>query len=222
MKTNWSDYEVFMKPIHLKGQAVTLTIVRAVEEDTHPRGGEIVKSPVLYFRELPFGLILSPTNRQTLAALYGDAVAGCIGKPIVVRSMPVKVGRIEKTPIRILNQRPNAPKIEPETGEIVSPAEASIGEPVTSSAAEATPGPTTQPEPPVSELDKYLGPRASAEGDWPKTETEFTAWLKAKGWNGQETRQALGGDAKTWLRKNPSQTWADVAMQVSEKHGGKS
>ena len=124
MKTNWSDYEVYLKPIHLKGKTVTLTIVRAVEEDTHPKGGAVVKAPVLYFRELPFGLILSPTNRQTLAALYGDAVSECIGKPIAVQSVAVRVGNTQKTPIRILNQRPAAHSVEPSTGEIVPPAAA--------------------------------------------------------------------------------------------------
>lgn len=208
MKTNWSDYEMYLKPVHLKGQAVTLTIVRAVEEDTHPRGGEVVKAPVLYFRELPFGLILSPTNRQTLASLYGDAVAGCIGKPIAVKAVPVKVGRIEKTPIRILNQRPNAPKVEPGTGEIVEPRSAA------ESRAAAEQPPVEKPE---SELDKHFGPRTvSPLVEWPKTEAAFSEWLKSKGINGLETRNALGTDAKTWLKKNPSLTWADVAKTIAE------
>ena len=215
MKPNWSDYEVYLKPIHLKGKAVTLTIVRAVEEDTHPKGGAVVKAPVLYFRELPFGLILSPTNRQTLAALYGDPVTECIGKPIMVQSVAVRVGNTQKTPIRILNQRPNAPKIEPETGEIVPPAEAPSGEPATSSAAEAHQ---------TSELDKYLGPRTVQPElpSMPATETAFTAWLKERGINGLETRNALGTDAKTWLKKNPQLTWADVARQIEASLKAKS
>lgn len=215
MKTNWSDYEVYLKPIHLKGKTVTLTIVRAVEEDTHPKGGAVVKAPVLYFRELPFGLILSPTNRQTLAALYGDAVSECIGKPIAVQSVAVRVGNLQKTPIRILNQRPAAPRVEPATGEIVEPAS------VTERAADTA----VMDETPTSELDKHFGPRTvPPASEWPRTEADYSEWSKAKGWNGRETYQALGCDAKTWLRKNPSLTWADVAMKVAEhqkEKGGK-
>jgi hypothetical protein len=118
---NWSDYERFLKPVHLEGKAVTLTIVKATEEETHPQKGKTTTSPVLWFREKPFGLILSPTNRATLIALYGDAIAGCIGKPITVQAVSVKVAGNDKQPIRILKQRPAAPSIEPATGEIVPP-----------------------------------------------------------------------------------------------------
>ena len=222
MKTNWSDYEVYLKPIHLKGKTVTLTIVRAVEEDTHPKGGAVVKAPVLYFRELPFGLILSPTNRQTLAALYGDAVSECIGKPIAVQSVAVRVGNLQKTPIRILNQRPAAPRVEPAPGEIVEPASV-----------------TEQPSPvgndlplPVgegrgegrgeggSELDKYFGPNPRTAQpelpgvEWPTTKAQFEAWLKERKINGQETRSALGTDAASWLKINAGKSYADVAKTI--------
>lgn len=216
MKTNWSDYEMYLKPIHLKGKTVTLTIVRAVEEDTHPKGGAVVKAPVLYFRELPFGLILSPTNRQTLAALYGDHVSECIGKPIAVQSVAVRVGNVQKTPIRILNQRPNAPAIVPSTGEIVAPLSAAESRAVTEQPPLSEPEqpPADKPE---SELDKHFGPRTVTPiVEWPKTEAAYGEWLKSNGWNGKETYEALRADAKTWLRKNPSLTWADVAMKVSD------
>lgn len=223
MKANWSDYEVFLKPVHLKGQPITLTIVKAVEEETHPQKGKTVMSPVLYFRELPFGLILSPTNRQTLIALYGDRVADCVGKPITVQAVAMKVAGNDKQPIRILKQRPAATSIVPATGEIVEP----------SSAAE-------QPEPvgndlplPVgegkgeggrgeggSELDKYFGPNPRTAQpelpiDWPTNKATFEAWLKAKGINGQETRSALGTDAASWLKLNPGRTYTDVAKTIA-------
>lgn len=228
MMPNWSDYERYLKPIHLKGQPVTLTIVKAVEEETHPQKGKTVMSPVLYFRELPFGLILSPTNRQTLIALYGDRVADCVGKPITVQAVAMKVAGNDKQPIRIMKQRPAAPAIVPATGEIVEPASV-----------------TEQPSPMGndlhlpqgegrgeggSELDKYLGPRVPdttlqagmiVDG-WPLTEVAYGEWLKRKGWNGKETYEALRADAKTWLRKNPSLTWADVAMKVAEHMKGRS
>ena len=201
MNANWSDYERFLKPVHLKGQAVTLTITKATEEETHPQKGKTVKAPVLWFRELPFGLILSPTNRATLIALYGDRVQDCIGKPISVKAVKEQVAGRDKEPIRIQAVRPNAPAIVPATGEIVSQDTA----------------PVEQPDTPASELDKHFGPRTVEPLiEWPKTEAAFAEWLKGKGINGKETYQALGCDAKTWLKKNPSLGWADVAMKVAE------
>lgn len=226
MKSNWSDYEVFMKPVHLKGQAVTLTITKATEEETHPQRGKTVLSPVLWFRELPFGLILSPTNRTTLIGLYGDRVQDCIGKPIVVKAVKEKVAGRDKEPIRIQPTRPNAPKIEPSTGEIVEPPAAvgvpsPMGEVGASAPGEGLPAQAVAPASVgESELDKHFGPRTVPPlVEWPKTEAAFGEWLKSKGINGLETRNALGTDAKTWLRKNPSLTWADVAMKVAEQQG---
>jgi hypothetical protein len=215
MKSNWSDYEMYLKPVHLKGQAVTLTIVRATEEETHPQRGKSVTSPVLWFREVPFGLILSPTNRQTLIALYGDSVAGCIGKPIVVKAVKEKVAGRDKEPIRIQNVRPTAPHVEPATGEIVQP-EVIPDEGIQYAAQPErviVTGAAGQPEAP-SELDQFFGTAPQPI----KTEADFTAWQKAQGFNGKETYQALGADAKTWLKKHPEFTWADVARQVAAAH----
>lgn len=221
MKANWSDYELYLKPVHLKGQAVTLTITKATEEETHPQRGKTVLSPVLWFRELPFGLILSPTNRTTLIGLYGDRVGDCIGKPIVVKAIKEKVAGRDKEPIRIQNVRPNAPRVEVETGEIVETVPSPVGEglPAPATAGEGQGG--GLPEVVQSELDKHFGPRAVDE--WPKTEAAFGEWLKGKGINGLETRNALGTDAKTWLKKNPSLGWADVTMKIAEHQakGGK-
>jgi hypothetical protein len=222
MKQNWSDYEMYLKPIHLKGQAVTLTIVKTTEEETHPQRGKSVTSPVLWFREMPFGFILSPTNRQTLIALYGDRVADCIGKPIVVKAVKEKVAGRDKEPIRIQNVRPTAPHVEPATGEIVSPPEEheepAVTYPeqperviVTGSARAAG-----QPEE-SSELEQFFGtssPVPAPESPI-KTEADFITWQKDHGFNGKETYQALGSDAKTWLKKHPEFTWADVARQVT-------
>lgn len=220
MKTNWSDYEVFMKPVHLKGQAVTLTIVKTTEEKTHPQRGKEVISPVLWFRELPFGLILSPTNRATLIALYGDRVQDCIGKPISVKAVKEQVAGRDKEPIRIQAVRPNAPRVEVETGEIVPPASSGSVEPVPSPVGEGQ----GDGKGGGSELDKHFGPRTVEPlVEWPKTEAAFSEWLKGQGINGLETRNALGTDARTWLKKNPSLTWADVAVKIAEHQakGGK-
>lgn len=212
MRSNWSDYEMYLKPVHLKCQAVTLTIVKATEEETHPQRGKSVLSPVLWFKEVPFGLILSPTNRQVLGALYGDRVQDCIGKPIVVKAVKEKVAGRDKEPIRIQPTRPNSPKIEIETGEIVEPTVTypEAGEKVITAA---------ETEMPKSELDTFFGPRATEtpapEAQWPTTEAEFAEWLKGKGINGKKTYQALGTDAKSWIKKHPTMTWADVARQVA-------
>lgn len=178
MNGNWSDYERFLKPVHLKGQSVTLTIVKATEEETHPQKGKTVLSPVIWFREIPFGLILSPTNRQTLIGLYGDRVSDCLGKPIVVKAVKEKVAGRDKEPIRIQNMRPNAPKIEVETGEIVEPPVQSVpSDPATrpsgdmsettTPAASIAQQPALSSEPPLSpegeaELDKFFGPNPRA------------------------------------------------------------
>jgi hypothetical protein len=218
MKTNWSDYEMYLKPVHLKGQAVTVTIVKATEEETHPQRGKSVVSPVLWFREIPFGLILSPTNRQTLIALYGDRVSDCIGKPIVIKAVKEKVAGRDKEPIRIQNVKPNAPKIEPSTGEIVEQPEKpqpEKEEPDLSAEGEA-------------DLEKYFGPNPRSQqpalpvpsGDevWPTTEAEYTEWTRSHGINGKETYSALGESAAAWMRKN-RKGWADVAKTVQATLG---
>ncbi len=215
---NWSDYERYLKPVHLKGQAVTLTIIKAVEEETHPQKGKSVMSPVLYFREVPFGLILSPTNRQTLIALYGDRVADAIGKPIIVQAVSVKVAGNDRQPLRILKQRPAATRVEPATGEIIEMPDGQMIAP-----------PRVEPEPtetPVSELDAHFGtPKITASADImtqavpPTSEAEFIGWLKHQGINGKEIHSALGTDAKSWLRMNPGKGWGDVAQTIAATLG---
>lgn len=232
MNANWSDYERFLKPVHLNGKAVTLTIVKATEEETHPQKGKAVSSPVLWFREKPFGLILSPTNRATLIALYGDPITNCIGKPITVHAVAMKVGGNDKQPIRILNKRPAAPSIDVATGEIVPPAASGV---VTLAAGDAatTPAPSLEeprgPDWPAglgdeqSELDAHFGTSKITAPQTPgvvypilpTTEAEFTTWLREKGINGKETHTALGTDAKSWLKANPGRTWGDVAKAVA-------
>ena len=228
MNANWSDYERFLKPIHLKGQSVTLTITKTTEEKTHPQRGKEVISPVLWFKELPFGLILSPTNRQTLIALYGDRVADCIGQPISVKAVKEQVAGRDKEPIRIQSVRPNAPRVEPATGEIVSPASSGIiPSPVGEGQGEGHTPPAQRGDAYAeggSELDKYFGPNPRLAQpelpiDWPTNKSTFEAWLKAKGINGQETRSALGTDAASWLKLNPGLTYTDVAKTIAAQLG---
>lgn len=87
---------------------------------------------------------------------------------------------------------------------------------------ETAPGPVVSPERPEkiveepvrSELDEHFGARPAVEVAWPTTEQEFYAWLKSNNLNGKETHDALGVDAKVWLRKHPGMSWADVARQI--------
>ncbi len=233
MSNNWSDYERFLKPVHLKGQAVTLTIVKMTEEETHPQRGKSVSSPVLWFRELPFGLIVSPTNRQTLIALYGDKVADCIGKPITVQSVAVKVAGNDRQPLRILKQRPSAPHIETTTGEIVDPKNQAEHNGNHQLPAQDEPPVTYEPKPEriieqpatteKSELDQIIGPRQhvnelleqTPERVWPATEAEFTTWAQKLNISGKAIYVALGTEAKTWIRMNAGKSWADVAKTIA-------
>jgi hypothetical protein len=247
MNSNWSDYERFLKPIHLKGAILTLTVTRITEEDTHPRPGETVKNPVLWFKELPFGMILSPTNRATLIDLYGDSVRDSIGKPIAVKAVTLKVGGKDKQPLRIQRQRPNAPHVEP-TGEIIDPVEtlpATSQTPATSQAPAMSPvpaaisqppsanrhQPTASNEPPLSpegesELDAIFGPNPRlpkqtalpADDKWPTTQEEYSEWSKARGINGKETYGVLGETATAWMKKN-NKGWSDVAKTVQATLG---
>jgi hypothetical protein len=84
-----------------------------------------------------------------------------------------------------------------------------------------------------SELEKAIGPRqhvnehlpatgprdSNPNSDWPSTEVEFLAWLKANNINGKETRSALGTDAKSWIKANPGKGWPDVAHTISAALG---
>jgi hypothetical protein len=232
MRSNLSDYERFLKPVHLKGEAKTFTIVKFTEEKTHPQKGEERIELVAWFREVPFGFILSPTNRKTLYETC-DELAGWIGKPITVKAIAIgKVGKTDRSPIRITNTRPNAPKIEPSTGEIV-PAETAATEAQKSVTYSAQPErviqtgsqqPAASSEPPLSpegeaELEKYFGPNPRVPSEqptteaWPTTEAEYTEWTKRNGINGKETYSALGESAASWMRKN-RKGWADVAKTV--------
>ena len=97
----WSDYERYLKPEHIQGLKVTVKIARVAIEETHPRPGKSELAPVIYFENKAKGLILSATNRRTLARLFGDDVHACIGQSVILETLPVQVGRETKTPIRI-------------------------------------------------------------------------------------------------------------------------
>ena len=96
----WSDYERYLKPGHLGRRKVTVKIARVATEETHPRPGKTERAPVLYFEGKAKGLILSATNRRTLARLFGDDVQACVGH-VTLETVDVRIGTETKHPIRI-------------------------------------------------------------------------------------------------------------------------
>ena len=98
---NWSDFETYLKPAHLQGKAVTVTIARIEVHETHPKPGKPVKAPVLFFKGHSKGLVLSNFNMRVLADMFGDDSDRCIGQRVTLQAVQVQVGKATKTPIRI-------------------------------------------------------------------------------------------------------------------------
>jgi hypothetical protein len=114
----WSDFDRYLKAEHLQEKAFTVTLARVEVQETHPRPGVTTLVPVAYFRETTKGLILSPTNQDALARLFGDDVAGCIGQSIAIKAEHLHVAGRDTQPIRIYaatGQAPHAQDVPPES-----------------------------------------------------------------------------------------------------------
>ena len=96
----WSDFERYLKGEHLGGKKPVVVIEEVVIEETHA-GGKAEDKPVAYFVGKQKGLILSPTNQRTLRALFGDDVAACRGKSVMLEATPMRVAGRDTLPIRI-------------------------------------------------------------------------------------------------------------------------
>jgi hypothetical protein len=107
----FSDYEKFLRPIHLQGKRVTVTIERFEEIDTHPRPGRKERALCVYFeaKRLPF--ILSTPNRRFLMDTFGDDVKASIGQAVALEARPVKVAGVDKTVIRMFSVQPAAAEV---------------------------------------------------------------------------------------------------------------
>ena len=69
---------------------------------------------MLYFVGKQKGLILSPTNQRALRALFGDDVAACKGKTVMLEVCPMRVAGRDTLPIRIMPApQPAAPAAPP-------------------------------------------------------------------------------------------------------------
>jgi hypothetical protein len=104
----WSDLDPFLKPIHLCGRTVSLTIARIQLEKLHPHKGVEEIKPVLYFRGHEKGLILTSTNKDFLQDTFGDSVQDCIGQDVTASPTKVRVGN--KMVDTIVLGIPKAPK----------------------------------------------------------------------------------------------------------------
>jgi len=98
----WSDFDRWLKADHLQGKARTLTIDQVVVEEVYSQAEKRNRpAPVLYFRETKKGLVLSQTNQDALQALFGDDVAGCFGRKVLLDPTPMRVAGRELTVIRL-------------------------------------------------------------------------------------------------------------------------
>ena len=61
-----------------------LYTIKSVATDNVGKEDEPEVKPVLYFNEAPKPFVLNMTNGQVIGALYGEDLAGWIGKQIVV------------------------------------------------------------------------------------------------------------------------------------------
>jgi hypothetical protein len=97
--------EKWMKSADLKGQEAKLTIANVVMEDL---GGE--RKAVVYFDNVPKGLVLNKTNATTIADAYGENLAAWLGKVVVLYPTRVQFqGRsVEAIRIRVPAPEPVA------------------------------------------------------------------------------------------------------------------
>ena len=84
---NWSDLDLFLKAAHLKTAIVPATIDRIEFQTVHPRPGQEVIKPVMYFQGKQKGLILTSTNQDFLRATFGDDITASYGKSITLRGV---------------------------------------------------------------------------------------------------------------------------------------
>ena len=94
------EFSRFLKGFHLDGKPLTVTIHSFTREETHP-SGESVTALVMHLVENLPPVVISPTNRDTLTHLFGNRIGDWMGKQIELYPHSLRVGKVEKTPIRI-------------------------------------------------------------------------------------------------------------------------
>ncbi len=104
--TRWSEFDRYLRGEHLQGRRATLTIERATTEKTFAGGAPVVK-PCLWFKGTSKGLLLNTGNRRKLVTLFGDDVAGAMGRQIIVEPHTVKVRGEDVLTVRIVGANGN-------------------------------------------------------------------------------------------------------------------
>src|ERR1700694_3135109 len=117
MRSKWSPYEKWLKPVHLKQGKGALTIAMIADEELYNGHGETSVIPVASFKECRYKLTLTLTNRRKLTELFADEIEACIGKRVVIEVASVKVGPQTKQVLRITAIAP-AQKVDTKTGEV--------------------------------------------------------------------------------------------------------
>ena len=108
MTLKWSDFDKYLTGQHLQGRPASLTIADVVIEEVYSQSERgKVKVPVMYFKETKKGLILTPTNQDKLAALFGDDVTACLGQRITIEPHTMNVAGQTRTVARIVGRAPD-------------------------------------------------------------------------------------------------------------------
>lgn len=81
----WSDFEQWLKPVHLKGKAHTVKIAKIeIEQVFNPKAKRKEPVPVCYFENAQRGLVLGAAKRKALATLFGDDSTAALGQRVTL------------------------------------------------------------------------------------------------------------------------------------------
>ena len=119
--------------------------IKSVTEELVGQGADQEKKLVVWFTNNPKGLVLNRTNNRTIRGVYGDDVAGWIGKLIVVFPTQAEFrGRL----VGALRVRIPPPKqAKTSVGDALNSFAASPAKEAAKPAATAKPAPAASPEP---------------------------------------------------------------------------
>lgn len=89
--TKWSDLDEYIKPAHLQGAIVPVTIDHIEFRKLHPRPGVEETKPVAFFAGKKKSLILTATNQDYLQKTFGDDITASYGKPVTIHAVTKRV-----------------------------------------------------------------------------------------------------------------------------------
>ena len=99
----WSDFEQYLKPAHLKGKPARVEIADIKTEKHYNQDrAQVEPVPVIFFKNAKRPLVVSPANRKALAQLFGDDCSAAIGKSVLLVPAVVKAFGKEQETIRIM------------------------------------------------------------------------------------------------------------------------